>query len=504
MRGRVAQKMPLPAPIGGLNGLDSLSEMPPTDAIKMVNAFPSEDAVTVRKGHEVLLGGVSSPLKTIMIYDAGVTPNIFVAGGGKIARFDGSYTVLSKEGILNDLLSHVNFGTPAGRFLFCTNGKNVPFYYNGTVWADSAITGTDLNPADLDNVTIFKNRLFFTQNNSLSFWYLDLQSISGTAKRFDLSSLFSRGGYLIGIVTISLDAGDGLDDIIVFISNKGQAVFYQGDNPNSADSWAMVASVNISTMINKRFFAKVGSDALLLTSQGIVSLLQIYQDESNAKKNSVGRKINPFLVKDIQANFYSDEWRIYYNDVLSRVYVNVPNQNNTATKQYVMNEKTGAWCVFEGISLADMAHIDNNFYAVYKDQILKLESGILDKDNPILVDVHQAYVILGVSDNKSIKGVQPFFFFAQKDITSEVLFDIVFDFGKQEPTNQIYTIIDNLPIWGSAIWGVTPIVRQENYYNDYNSLGGKGNYLSLRLKMQSRYKEFKWHSSIVHFEVCNK
>ncbi|MGK3945817.1 hypothetical protein ABK046_46665, partial [Streptomyces caeruleatus] len=90
------------------------------------------------------------------------------------------------------------------------------------VW--TAITGvstpaiTGVTTSTLAHVTLFKNRLFFVQNNSMNVWYLPVNSIGGTASMLDLGSVFRRGGRVEACYTWTLDAGDGSDDHFVVIS----------------------------------------------------------------------------------------------------------------------------------------------------------------------------------------------------------------------------------------------------------------------------------------------
>ena len=44
----------VPAPIGGWNARDSLANMSPTDAVQLVNWFPTPTDVTMRKGYTVV------------------------------------------------------------------------------------------------------------------------------------------------------------------------------------------------------------------------------------------------------------------------------------------------------------------------------------------------------------------------------------------------------------------------------------------------------------------
>ena len=44
----------IPSPIGGWNGRDSLANMSPTDAVQLINWYPTPTDVTMRKGYTVV------------------------------------------------------------------------------------------------------------------------------------------------------------------------------------------------------------------------------------------------------------------------------------------------------------------------------------------------------------------------------------------------------------------------------------------------------------------
>jgi len=56
------------APIGGWNNRDSLAEMPPLDAVQMVNFFPTPTDVQLRKGWTKTSTGITGQVQTIMNY----------------------------------------------------------------------------------------------------------------------------------------------------------------------------------------------------------------------------------------------------------------------------------------------------------------------------------------------------------------------------------------------------------------------------------------------------
>jgi hypothetical protein len=73
----------IPPPVGGLNTLDAVANMPPTDAIIMDNYFPGTADVPLRNGYETWGSGLTN-VETLAAYTSGTTKKMFAVTGGKI------------------------------------------------------------------------------------------------------------------------------------------------------------------------------------------------------------------------------------------------------------------------------------------------------------------------------------------------------------------------------------------------------------------------------------
>ncbi|GAH12638.1 unnamed protein product, partial [marine sediment metagenome] len=78
-----------------------------------------------------------------------------------------------------------NFGDGTNNWLIMVNGVDTPKYWNGTAWVQvtgatsPAITG--LPTTDIVNLCIYHNRIYFLENDSLSFWYMPAGAAGGAA-----------------------------------------------------------------------------------------------------------------------------------------------------------------------------------------------------------------------------------------------------------------------------------------------------------------------------------
>ena len=118
----------------------------------------------------------------------------------------------------------------AGDCLIVVNDAgDLPLRFDGTTW-------TTLTPArsparwaqpslageNLVYVCKYRNRLFFIERNSMNAWYLGINAIGGVLEMIPLSGAASKGGKLLFCAVWSLDAGDGIDDKLVFCTDLGE------------------------------------------------------------------------------------------------------------------------------------------------------------------------------------------------------------------------------------------------------------------------------------------
>jgi hypothetical protein len=86
-------------------------------------------------------------------------------------------------------------------------------------------------------------------------------AISGTAAIFDLGSLMSKGGYINAIATWSIDTKQSVDEYIAFISSEGQVFVYEGTDPATAPTFALVGVYNLGAPIGRRCFLRISGSS---------------------------------------------------------------------------------------------------------------------------------------------------------------------------------------------------------------------------------------------------
>ena len=351
---QTSQTTSVGAPVGGLNAVNSVAQMPPTDALIMDNMFPSPTSVDSRNGYNNWLTGVTGWVETLAAYNQqSGTNKLYAAANNSIydATNAGAVGAALVTGMTSNRYLTTNFMNSAGtQFLYMVNGVDTPLVYDGSAW--TKITGvstyaiTGVTPSTFAHVLAFKNRLWFTQAASFNVWYLPLYSVGGAATLLPLGSLFKMGGYLMGMVNWSIDSSYGVDDYAAFVSSQGEVVVYRGYDPTYAATWSLVGVYRIGKPVGRRFFVKQGPDVLAITADGIVSFSKDLLAESTRPEDAVSYKIVNSINTDVQAYGNNFGWQIVNYPIGNKIIVNVPSVENTSQYQYVMNQVSQAWCTF--------------------------------------------------------------------------------------------------------------------------------------------------------------
>ena len=135
-RGRVSVTKTMGAPVGGLNALNPLADMPETDAIILDNWFPRTSDIVTRAGSQYFTTAMGAPVETLMAYRTGLAQSLYGIAGGKVFNCTnpGAAPPAVVTGLANSRFQSTNFGTVGGRFLYAVNGVDYPLIFDGTSW----------------------------------------------------------------------------------------------------------------------------------------------------------------------------------------------------------------------------------------------------------------------------------------------------------------------------------------------------------------------------------
>lgn len=384
----------IPSPVGGLNTRDALDAMKPTDAISMVNLYVAPDGVRVRRGHATYRTGVGTgAVETLAEYHAGATRKLIAAGGGAI--YDATVqapTSLGTGFTGNAWQTAMMEDSSAGAVLGMVNGLDTPQYFTGSALNSLTISG--VTGSTLSGIFVFKNRSYFWNQDTQSFWYSAVNRMGDALTAFPLGRVSAIAGNLLTMSSISMDAGSGLDDFAVFIMSSGDVLVYQGSNPGDANDWALVGIFKTAAPVNIRSVAKWGGDCLVLTRRGLVSVKKM-MGAASEEDTTVSNRISPTLIGAVTASIDLDgiELRPFGTDDI--LVVNTP-RSATTFDQYVMSLSNGAWGgPWQSIPARTWGTYDSRLFAGGVDGTIWEYTGVNDDGEEIESDAQTAFNVVG-------------------------------------------------------------------------------------------------------------
>lgn len=461
-RQKIALTPTAAAPMGGLNGRDSLAAMPPQDASVFTNLFAETTRIRTRAGHATLstassIGMVNQyeGFNTLISYKDTTLFAVFgyfentgaATGRGRI------YSVNTTTGALTlsaELTAGVESLQYLGEWTQFTAASGTTYIiwpivtdlagrikgFDGATWANQTITGL---AGTMSGAHSHKNRVWLYNINTATAYYLPTGAVSGAVTAFSLGQVATKGGGIISMQTWTMDGGDGgTDDVAVFITTNGQVIIYSGSDPSSRNTWQLVGvfniakpaaqptdlssiDISISGQAKNSVGVKYGADVLMLMQDGVTSAQRVlHPQDLGSADYSISSKIRPLIAEQIrtQASLYT---KLLPFEKLNQLFVNIVTAvttsgggaaviNKTYTSvQYVMNTETGAWHKFDSMNMKDAIVHAGSLYFTDGAYTLKKYDGTATSDagSAITFECRQAYSYFDYPDNKLATLLQP-------------------------------------------------------------------------------------------------
>lgn len=455
---QVSRTASVPAPIGGWNVRDSLANMPETDAVTMINWFPTPADVGVRKGYSNWVTGFANPVETLMLYQGDTQEKLFAASGTSFydVTSAGAVGAAVQSGLTNAKWIHVNFTTTGGvRYLIAVNGNDKLRLWNGSAWiaVDGASTPaiTGITTTAINYVTTHKSRVWVTIKNTMEVWYSPVGGF-GAFNLMDLRPVFKRGGTITAIETWSLDGGYGMDDHLVFMSSNGEIAVYRGTDPSSANTWALVGVYYFSSPIGSKPLYKFGGDILVLCFDGMMPLSQSLQSSRVNTQTVLTDKIQYALAQQISQTFTTYGWQMTSTPTENALMINIPTITSGVYEQYVMNTITGAWCRFQNWNARCWETWKDNQYFGDATGVRKAFDTTSDAGTSISTYLKPAFNYFGSRGQlKQWTMARPLLF---TDGSPGTLLGLNVDFDDSIPTGTMSFSTTTAGLWDSAKWDV--------------------------------------------------
>lgn len=407
-----------------------------------------------------------------------VSKNRVTISGATESNYNGTYVI-----------------TVTGTTTFTYTMASAPAANASVVGSYTVIGITGVDSSKFANVNLFKNRLYFTEKNSLNAWYLPVDSIGGAASPLPFGGIARNSGYLQAMGTWTIDAGQGVDDYAVFVTSMGEVIVYNGTDPDNADTWALKGVWQLGQTFTRRCFFKWAGDLLLLTQDGLVPLASALQSSRLDPRVNLTDKIY-YAVSQAATQFYAlPGWQINYFASENMLILSIPTGDSM--EQYVMHTITKSWARFTGVEAycwevsgdSDMHFGGNGFVGKFYDTTS-------DAGNNIVATAQQAYSYFDSPGQlKRFTLVRPIL---QTDNgLPTVLCGISVDFDTTPLTNQIAfnPAINNIGIWDTGRWDEVNWGAGLTTTKIWQGVTGLGFSGSVNINVASQGIELHWAST---------
>lgn len=327
--------------------------------------------------------------------------------------------------------------------------SNIP---SGTSTA-SSVAFTGIASSSLSQVFSFKERLFFIEQGAQSFWYLPVKQIGGTLSEFDLGPVLNRGGRILFGASWSRDTGEGPDDLCIFVSAQGEVIVYQGSDPSSASTWALVGVYDISRPLNKFSWFKMGSDVCIMTEEGIVKVSEALQREVGREQSSL-----TFPIQDLWQSLVLDENAanpVRASNWTDRalLLVGTPAREGGLDVGLIMNTRTMAWARVLGWDIQATA-VSNGacFFGDSNGKVFEADEGGTDDGGSYSAKWVPKFSDNGDPAQKSANSVQAIYK-ATTEATIGLACMADWEIDRSQYVIPVTSTTEAQAIWGTAVWG---------------------------------------------------
>jgi hypothetical protein len=291
------QAITLPAPSLGMMDSDNLAYMKPGSASILDNWVPTLRGIKLRGGFirycdlhalDTPVPPVGAPTRLPVIsafdYVDSSISRIFAANDSKLFDVTATTPVLIRSGHDSGNYVASQMANASGNHMLIANdGGDYLMHFDGTTWTTFNASQITTNPIvtppptcsvghNLTYVCKYRGRFFFIEGGTMNAWYLPLNAHQGQLNMIPLAGSTTKGGKLLFCASWSIDAGDGIDDKIVFATDLGELLIFTGSDPSNAANWRQEGRYQIPKPMGMNAHIQLGGDLLIATVDGIIPI----------------------------------------------------------------------------------------------------------------------------------------------------------------------------------------------------------------------------------------
>ncbi|WP_273280947.1 hypothetical protein [Pseudooceanicola atlanticus] len=358
------RELPVPLPINGLFSEAKNAEMSFQYAGELLNWRSTGTLIETRPQYSSLesAGDIIQRVPfefSGSSFNINITASTATAAGNSVAR---SFNGLASVGYISNNVLLVD-------------GLDRPLKFNGTTWEYTGFTTTTgANQEDFDGVLIHHDRPYFwTRNGPLEFYSGDVGAVTGALDYFPLGRLGNITGSISEMLSLTVNAGHGMNDILAILTTTGQVVLYEGLDPTDPQDWRLLSKISLAPPVGPKAMAKVGSDCWMLTPSGLVSVRQVLGQGGLALVPTFSRAISDDILKKVEVG---GEWQIHVSADKTAVIINRVYQESSEQWIYWTDSKTWSKANYPARNWHNLGRV-TEFTAIdgSRNQLVRTEAG---------------------------------------------------------------------------------------------------------------------------------
>lgn len=509
----VVKTLSVPAPFG-VNLVDTASDLPAGDCLVCENMLRGQYGLRTRSGYREWVTNIGEEIRTILPFQGatGATDKLFACTQSGIWDVTASSAAPSQVYVFPTADADSGYGVgkgfvnlAGGHYLLYADQANGYIVYDGSTWTKIAagvgptdISGVD--PATFVHVGLWKNRAWFTQEDTSVAWYTGTAALYGTVTAFDFGPQFRHGGNLVGIWNLSIDGGFGIDDYLVAMSSSGDLVIYEGTDPDVPGFFSQVGAWYVGQVpAGNRWMTDFGGDILVLSTLGVIPVSRIKSGAITQTEDAyASRKISPALSEQLTSLATTRGWEIRIHPEDKTLVVVVPDDDT----QWLMSLHANSWSKSTGVPMATCAEWKGKMYFGSAGGTVYINDGDVDGLNrtgtntptAIQWSLLTAFSDIGTASNKRVKQIRPRFI--TDGAVPQYTVQANYDFDQTLPTSISYVTPTGAGLWDSAIWNSSTWGSGVGTAGEWRGAAGMGTYAAIAMTGASKSR-----TTLTTFEV---
>jgi len=411
----------IPPPVQGWNTRDPISAMDALYAVEIENFIAYGGKVAVRNGSTqfATLGSAVFAEKALGSSEYAASSGSRYAVSVLISGGNAYPYSIDTGGATTNISGGVSVAASADTIFFCqyknriyikSKGNTFDVYHwtgTGNI-AASGFVGPSLDDKALGYMCIHKNRMYFCGLDS-QIWYTAYDSFGSTLTSYDLGSLMPNGGSVMFCEAISPNPANNREQFLVVVTTTGDVLLFSGTYPGSTD-WSIVGTYYAGSPVGYRSLIKFQNDILLITKQGLVSVLSLMNGsalEDSYLSDIVGSAFTEYVNSALSGSSPDLIGGVYYPSG-NYILISFPNYVSGDYKQFTFYTKNKSWWLFSGYTTPYLWFTFNNgiyFSGLNYGNIYKADNGDYDinaSGSPASrsLKMRPAYNFLGSSSRK--------------------------------------------------------------------------------------------------------